>query len=302
MVDAAGKAVEELERKFPEVEFIREVDNGMSKVVSELANSTKCPDGIVREGNLEFNSKMYQAKSKDEMKIEGCAVLYIHGGAFVMSCVDMYAAFLLNLSLKCNGIPVFAVEYPLCPEFEFPTAMECIASAYRNLVLRGFKEIVIMGDSAGGNLAVATVLKLLEVKENLIPNAIVALSPWLDLSNSGNSVVEKANVDPLIPVEMLSTAVRFYVKEEEIKNPLVSPLFASKEQVSKLPPMLLHVGENEVLLDDSVRFIKHLDSPHSELVIWQDMHHVFQMSIGTLKEADEALKQICEFINKQFTK
>jgi acetyl esterase/lipase len=141
----------------------------------------------------------------------------------------------------------------------------------------------------------------MELGEKL-PSAIVLMSPWLDLTHSGQSVKDNADIDPLIPAEMLSKAAAFYVEEDDVKNPLVSPLFASKEQVMNLPPVLIHVGDREILLDDSVRFIKHVDSKDSELVIWEGMHHVFPVSIGTLKEADAAMEQMCEFINKHNSK
>jgi acetyl esterase/lipase len=303
MKDSAMKSVEQLKSNLPNVQFdqiyVEELSRVVDQQVSLFSGQFGCRFGVERVVS-EYRSFRYQA-GKGKLENETHAILYVHGGAFVMSCVEMYAGFLLHLSLGCGGIPVFAIEYPLSPEFQFPAALNCVVEGFRNLIWRGFESIVIAGDSAGGNLAVAACLKLMELGEKL-PSAIVLMSPWLDLTHSGQSVKDNADIDPLIPAEMLSKAAAFYVEEDDVKNPLVSPLFASKEQVMNLPPVLIHVGDREILLDDSVRFIKHVDSKDSELVIWEGMHHVFPVSIGTLKEADAAMEQMCEFINKHNSK
>jgi acetyl esterase/lipase len=233
---------------------------------------------------------------KDLLADGKSAILYLHGGAFIVCSPITHSALCLYLSAEAGGIPIYSLDYPLSPEFHFPAALNCAAEAYRDLMNRGFTNIAIAGDSAGGNLVLALLLKLQEL--NLpAPKCAVAMSPWADLTHSGESIQTNAAIDPLLPKELLNTAAEFYVQDEkELLDPLVSPLFASKEQFEKFPPLALHVGAKEVLYDDSIRIAEKIGLDRTQLVVWEGMHHVFPLSVGTLEESDRAVHDIANFI------
>lgn len=227
-------------------------------------------------------------------------ILYIHGGSWVSGSPAGYRAFLSRVS-QTAGAVVLAVDYRLAPEHLFPAGLEDCVRAYQWMRENGpnGKEQTdanyLMGDSAGGNLVLSTLLKVRDSKLPL-PAAAIAISPATDFTCGSPSLVSRASVDPIIHPEILPALIPMYLgTNTELTDPYVSPLFGD---YSGMPPLLLQVGDSEVLLDDSTRLAKHAAGQGCEvtLEIWDGMPHVFQGFAPFLPEASEAIEKIGEFV------
>lgn len=222
-------------------------------------------------------------------------LLYIHGGAFVAYTPDVYAAMVASW---CQPLKTRALmlDYRLAPEHPFPTALEECLAAYRWLLDQGYqaKDIVIAGDSAGGNLTLAT-LQHLKAANQPLPSCAVLLSPFLDFTLSGASALGNAPHDPIFNLAFAVGIRGFYAPAETYSQPSVSPLFGD---FSGLPPLLFQVGSTEMLLDDSVRAAARADAAGVpvQLEIWKRLPHVFQM-IAALPQARAAAQRIQRFVN-----
>jgi acetyl esterase/lipase len=231
---------------------------------------------------------------------EAPIIYYLHGGAYVMGSPRTHRR-MLSFIARAAGMRAILPDYRLSPENRFPAALEDSLAVYREL-LRGGAEsssVAIGGDSAGGNLAVATLLALRDGGEPL-PAACFLMSPWLDLAGEGETHVSRNGIDPWFKAEHLAPTVKKYCDESEIRNPLVSPVYAD---ASGLPPTLIHVGDDEILLSDSVRMADHIHAAGGEveLKIWDDMWHVFQFFVGQMPESDEAIADIAAFLKSKFS-
>lgn len=220
-------------------------------------------------------------------------LLYIHGGAFVASSPDLYANM---VAPWCKALRARAlmVDYRLSPEHPYPAASDDCLSAYRWLLEQGFQpeDIVIAGDSAGGNLTMSTLLRL--KKESLpLPSCAVLLSPFLDFTLSGRSALINAKRDPFFTPNFAMGIRTHYAPPELHLDPLVSPLMGDFKD---LPPMLFQVGSTEMIRDDSVRAAAkaHENGVPVQLDVWQGLPHVFQ-TIGALPQAEVAAKRIVTF-------
>jgi acetyl esterase/lipase len=222
-------------------------------------------------------------------------LLYIHGGAFVAYTPDVYAAMVASW---CQPLKTRALmlDYRLAPEHPYPTALEECLAAYQWLLDQGIKakDIVIAGDSAGGNLVMAT-LQHLKAASQPLPSCAVLLSPFLDFTLSGASALGNAPHDPIFNLAFAVGIRAFYAPAETYSQPSVSPLFGD---FSGLPPLLLQVGSTEMLLDDSVRAAAKADAAGVpvQLEIWKRLPHVFQM-IAALPQARAAAQHIQRFVN-----
>ena len=156
----------------------------------------------------------------------------------------------------------------------------------------GARDIIIAGDSAGGNLALALTLTLREQKR-LLPRALVLMSPWTDMTLSGKSHETKAEVDPILNAEYMKEVVNGYAEGQDLKDPYISPLFAD---YTNFPPTYIQVGDNEILYSDSLLLYKKMqkEGTNVKLDVFKGMWHVFQMS--PFKTANEAMDQIASFI------
>ena len=196
---------------------------------------------------------------------------------------------------KEAGIKVLAVNYRLAPEFPFPAALEDSIDAYRFL-LDQFEasDIVIGGDSAGGGLTMSTLLKI-KADKLPMPGRAFGLSPWLDLSGSGESMSTRAAKDPIIDPKAVSVWAQRYLNGTDPKNPFVSPLFGELEG---LPPLLIHVGDNEVLYDDAFRFTEKAREAGVKVDFrsWPRMVHVFQFLGSLMPEAMESIHDVRDFL------
>jgi epsilon-lactone hydrolase len=219
------------------------------------------------------------------------AMLYLHGGAYVAGSAFAFRHFAGQIAVRAETA-AFVADYRLAPEHGFPSAVTDTEAAYRGLVAAGFERIAIVGDSAGGGLALA-LLSLARTGSGTRPVAAVTFSPWIDLALTGDSMTTRAAADPLLRRKELDDAVRLYLGDSDRRDPLASPLFGD---LTDLPPLLVHVGEDEVLLDDSRRLEELCDS--AELHVWRGMVHVFPASVAILHAAREALDHVGGFLRK----
>ena len=220
-------------------------------------------------------------------------ILYCHGGGYSTgSCI--YARTLTTKLASAASMDVFCFDYRLAPEHPYPAALHDAGKAWDHLMLQGFgaADVIVAGDSAGGNLALTLTLSLKE-EGRLLPGGLVLLSPWTDLTASGNSHESRAELDPVLNEDYLREMTENYAKDADRQDPHVSPLFAD---FSGFPPVCIQVGDNEVLLSDSLRLQKNLTQAGvaARLEVFEGMWHVFQMS--PFKTASEAMDRCAEFI------
>lgn len=222
-------------------------------------------------------------------------LLYLHGGAYLIGSCRSHGQMVSHIA-RSAGVNALVPEYRLAPEHKFPAAIEDCVAVYKELLASGIRpeNIVIAGDSAGGGLTVATLLSLRDAGDPL-PAAAVLLSPFLDVTSSGESAQTRADQDPWFRVSDMEVVIRNYCQTDELRNPLVSPVFAN---VEGLPPMLIQVGDDEILLSDSTRIADKLKAAGSkvELEIWPGMWHVFQLFIGKMPEARVAINKIAAYL------
>ena len=223
-------------------------------------------------------------------------VYYLHGGAYVLGSRSTHRKLAGHIA-KAAGVVAVVPEYRLAPEHPFPAGIEDAVVVYKALLESGIApgDIVIAGDSAGGGLTVATLLSLRHEGVPM-PAAAVLLSPFLDVTGSGESMKTRVGKDPWFDPNDIHVVARYYCPDEnEWTNPLVSPVFAN---VAGLPPMLIQVGDDEILLSDSTRFAEHLreQGVEVELEVFPDLWHVFQLFVGKMPESRAAIVKIGQFI------
>jgi epsilon-lactone hydrolase len=222
-------------------------------------------------------------------------ILYFHGGGYVTgSCLAHRP--IVSKFVKESGICALVFDYRLAPEHPFPAALDDALAAYNHLLTQGTPSasIVFVGDSAGGGLSLAALLALRERKMPL-PAAVVALSPWTDVRNTGESWVSNAKADTLSWKGSETVFARYYAGDNDPGNPLISPLYGD---LSGLPPILIFAGGDEMLLSDSTRFagIAKDAGVAVTLRIGKGMFHCYPACAPLFPEAKEAMKEICEFV------
>jgi monoterpene epsilon-lactone hydrolase len=222
-------------------------------------------------------------------------LLYIHGGGFVIGSCNTHRPLAARLALA-SGSRALQIEYRLAPEHRFPDALDDVCAAYRALLHDGIpaRGIVVAGDSAGGNLALALLVALRDAGEPL-PAGAVCLSPVTDLAGTGASMRTKAASDPVLSPTLAVDLTAAYAGDHDPREPLISPLYAD---LRGLPPVLLHVGSDEILLDDSTRFAERARAAgvDTQLVVWPGLWHVFQVYAQALPEALQSIEQIGAFV------
>ena len=218
-------------------------------------------------------------------------LLYLHGGAYVLGSAAAYRHFVGHVA-AVSGMPAFVADYALAPEQPFPAALDDAMAAYRALAHDGHA-IALVGDSAGGGLALAlgsAVLAAAEPEDLPLPLGLAAFSPWTDLALTGDSLTTRARRDPLLTRDVLAAAAADYLHGHDPRDWRASPLYG---QFDGRVPVLIHVGEDEVLFDDSQRIAERMAAAGStvDLHIWQRMTHVF-LTNTRLRAAAAAL-QLC---------
>jgi acetyl esterase/lipase len=221
------------------------------------------------------------------------AILFLHGGAFVTGSQRSYRALAGRLAKRTNAT-VFLADYPVLQDAPFPAAPNAALNAWNHLIASGWKpnQIVIAGDSAGGNLVFGLLSTLLARNER--PAAVLAFSPWTDLTLSGDTIETNRDKDPLIPVSRMEEAVDLYLNGADTMHPLASPLFADFKNP---PPVMIQVGGDEVLLSDSTRMA---EATGGAVDVWPHVPHVWQIFDGRLPEANAAMRKAAAFVQSSF--
>ncbi len=247
-----------------------------------------CPDGEVEARAIHGE---WLTVNRAHMK--KYVILYCHGGGYSTGS-SLYARTLTGKLASSTSMDVLSFDYRLAPENPYPAAVKDAMQVWNYLMLLGYgaRDIIVAGDSAGGNLALSLVLKLKE-EQRLLPRGLILMSPWTDLTSSGKSHVTKADIDPVLNASYLAKMIDNYAKGQELNNPYISPLFGNYEG---FPPTYIQVGSNEILADDSVMLYKKLLKANVsvKLDVFKGMWHVFQMS--PFKTAYEAMDKNAEFI------
>ncbi len=228
----------------------------------------------------------------------GKAMLYLHGGAYVFGNCTTHRQLVSYVARSC-GVRALVIEYRLAPENPFPAAIDDSLAAYRALRDDGYGpgDIVLAGDSAGGGLVMALLLSLRDAGEEM-PAGAVLLSPWLDLTASGESMTTRAKRDPWFKPPDMPIIASYYCAEDEYRNPLVSPVFAN---VEGLPPIYIQVGDDEILLSDSTRIADNIEAAGGNvtLEVWPDMFHVFQVFVHQMPESRAAIDKLVPFVKSR---
>lgn len=223
------------------------------------------------------------------------AILYLHGGAFLTGSQRSYRAMAGRLAMR-SQLAVFLADYPVLQDAPFPAAPNAVLAAWDHLIATGWEahQIVIAGDSAGGNLVFGLLSTLLQRGET--PAGVLAFSPWTDLTLSGDTLTTNDAVEPLIPVTRMREAVDLYMNGADPAHPLASPLFAA---FPNPPPVLIQVGEDEVLLSDAKGIA---EVTGGEIDVWPHCPHVWQMFDGRLPEANAAMRKAAAFVQSSLDK
>jgi monoterpene epsilon-lactone hydrolase len=227
-------------------------------------------------------------------------ILYLHGGGYIEGSLISHQDLAMRIG-RASKSKVLLIGYRLAPEHPFPAALEDSIMAYKWLITEKNilpQNIVIAGDSAGGGLTLCTLLKLRD--ENIpLPAAAVCLSPWTDLAITGNSIRKNYKIDPWLKPSEIYFMAELYIGDNDPENPYISPLYG---KLKGLPPILIHVGSAEILLDDSVRLANKAKSEGVEIIIdvWEDMLHVFQAFADWAPEGQEAINKIGSFVQSKF--
>lgn len=229
----------------------------------------------------------------------GEAILHVHGGWFSSGSATAYRHLVGHIAARA-GARAFVPDYRLAPEHPFPAAVDDVLACYRGIDESGIRRIAITGDSAGGNLALVLAscvsAKLVSAKAPLVGAA--ALSPVTDLTLLGATYETRADADPLFTRPQVAELVRSYLGSADANDPLASPL---QGRFSGLPPIRIHVGDDEVLLDDSRRYVERAVAAgvDARLDVWMGMPHGFVSSIGTVKASEQALDAIGMFLTER---
>lgn len=236
------------------------------------------------------------------LEFEGSSVatiLYFHGGSYILGS-PATSQHLTTELVRRTGARAFSLDYRLAPEHPFTAPIEDGVAAYRELLGSGVpaERIVLAGDSAGGGLSIVTLLAARDAGLPM-PAGLVAFSPGLDATRTGDSMTSKEGIDPLFTRESLQSTSRIRLGGQDPRHPLLSP--AVYGDVGGLPPLLLQVGTNELLLDDSTRFATRAAAAGVSVIldVTADVPHVFQGLAGRLDEADAALDRAGRFILDQ---
>lgn len=264
---------------------------GQRELMEAQQSIHSIPQDIVSEDIQigDYRARMVRAPDVNQDAV----VLYLHGGAYIMGSIDTHHELMARMS-RAAHMQVLGIDYRLAPEHTYPAAVDDAVHAYDWLLSQGLRSerLIIAGDSAGGGLTMAALLALKAQKKPL-PGAAVLLSPWADMSGAGESRKTCADTDPMISADAIEATASMYLGGQPADSPGASPVFGD---LSGLPPLLIQVGENEVLLSDSIRLHENAQAAgvQSALHVFPGAFHVFQ-AIPDLPESAQALAEIAVF-------
>jgi acetyl esterase/lipase len=228
-------------------------------------------------------------------------IVYFHGGGFVTGGIDSHLM-MCSLMGQVLRIKVLVFDYRLAPEHPFPAALEDGLKMYRWLLKQGYQasDVIISGDSAGGGLALAVTLSLRDANEPL-PSAVVCISPWVDLALTGGSHKTNAKADVILTTDVLTEWALAYTDESNLRNPLVSPLYAD---FNGFPPLFIQADADEILSDDAKRLANKAkaDGVDATLKVWNGLWHVWHALGGLVPESKKAFEEIERFLNTRESK
>ncbi|RFU47035.1 alpha/beta hydrolase [Paraburkholderia sp. DHOC27] len=224
-------------------------------------------------------------------------ILYLHGGGYYFCSPKSHRSLVFGLATRARAA-TFSLDYRLAPEHRFPGALDDAVAAYRHLLAGGIApgSIVIAGDSAGGGLALATLVALRDAGDPL-PAGGVLFSPWTDLAASGASIRSNDGADPMFSGPAIGRAAKVYLGDTPATHPYASPVYAD---LRGLPPLFIQAGSTEVLLDDSTRAAENARAVgvSVELQVWPKMPHVWQIFAPFIPEAGRALDAAAGFVGQ----
>jgi acetyl esterase/lipase len=228
-------------------------------------------------------------------------VLYLHGGSYVTGSPALYRNFTWRIAVATRA-RVLALDYRLAPEHPFPAALDDAFAACCWLFAGRAdpRRAAVMGDSAGGGLTLALLLKLRDCGRER-PAAAAALSPWTDLALTGASLVRNAKADPMLNVADTRLFAASYLAGADPRHPYASPLYGNP---AGLPPTLIHLGSDEILRDDAVRMAEKMRAAgcHVEIEVWPRMPHVWHLFAPVLPEANAAIARVGAFVDRMLAK
>ena len=264
---------------------------------NDIMERVAVPEGVTFEAASVGGISGWWAKPAKARR--GAAIIHVHGGWFNWGTAQAYRNFVGQIALNA-GADAFIPDYRLAPEHPFPAAIRDLEACYRGLVDKGLTKIALSGDSAGGNLALVLLsIVFTQVSTGSIaPVGAVVFSPVTDLALTGESYDTRAEADPFFTRSQAAALVRSYLGEADPKSPLASPLYAD---LTRLPPIRVHVGDDEVLLDDSRRYVERAVKAgvDAKLDVWMGMPHGFVTNVGGFKAATQALNASGAFLTER---
>jgi acetyl esterase/lipase len=262
-------------------------------ILNQLLTAHPLPDDVI-VSPITLGGVSALSIEIDGQASEG-TVLYFHGGVYAMGSAQASIGLASDLARRAH-MRVVTVDYRLGPESPYPAAPEDAVAAYRGLLEAegDTARIAIAGESAGGNLAVVT---LVSIRDSALPTpfAGVLMSPWTDLAVTGESSITKAEIDPALTAPALRTRAGDYLGELDPASAIVSPIYAD---LTGLPPLLIQAGSHEILLDDATRLAAKAAADNVAVIldITPEVPHVFQAFAGLLDEGHEALDRAAAFL------
>ena len=220
-------------------------------------------------------------------------ILYCHGGGYTSGNLG-YSRPLASKLCHASGRETLCFEYRLAPEHPYPAAVDDAVRVWDYLMHQGYgaRDVTVAGDSAGGNLALV-LLHRLKAEGRQLPRRLVLMSPWTDMTASGPSYTQRAQLDPTITMEYIQAVRRAYAGDADLADPMLSPLFGD---FTGFPPTLIQVGSNELLYSDAERLRDRMRAAGvlCQMEEWKEMWHVFQMM--PIKKAAEAMERVGQFL------
>ena len=309
-----GSATDRTSPDFAVVHPLVPEDAAITSAIRAMASSTKgVPRGIEARG--QFDALMESVSPRDDVTFAAdslgdipgiwvnpanCqpdeAILHLHGGWFNFGSANAYRHLVGHIAARARA-RAFIPDYRLAPEHPFPAATDDVLACYRGLAGSGVRRIALTGDSAGGNLALTLASRVTSkaISTNTPLVGVAVLSPITDLTLSGATYETRADADPFFTRTQVEKLVHSYLGSTDAKHPLASPLHG---QLAGIPPVRIHLGDDEVLLDDSLRYAERAVAAGVDVRVdvWMGMPHGFPGSIGKLKAAALALDDVGAFL------
>jgi monoterpene epsilon-lactone hydrolase len=309
-----GSATDRTSTDFAVIHPLDPEDAAITAAIRAMASSTKgVPAGIEARG--QFDAFMESVLPRDDVTFEADtlggvsglwvhpanwtsddAILHLHGGWFNFGSAKAYRHLVGHIAARA-GARAFIPDYRLAPEHPFPAATDDVLACYGGLAGSGVRRIAFTGDSAGGNLALALASRVTgeAASSDTALVGVAVLSPVTDLTLSGATYETRADADPFFTRRQVAELVHSYLGTADAKHPLASPL---RGQLAGMPPVRIHVGDDEVLLDDSLRYFERAVAAGVDVRadVWMGMPHGFPASIGKLKTAAQAMDAVGAFL------